>query len=94
MLVTEFISWLQLLNKSARRYCKKLVQKDVGDQSCSTVLTFYSCQQHISSPTSVTNIDVTLPAIQHPRILFSEILRAIQIDIKLKNVQLRLVTRL
>ena len=51
MLVTEFRYWLHLFNVGAQRLCKKMM--DVGDQNGQ------NCHQHISSPTPVTDIDVT-----------------------------------
>jgi len=51
VLVTEFRCWLNLLNVGAGNLCKMIV--DVGNQNGQ------NRHQHISSPKSVTNIDVT-----------------------------------
>ena len=52
MLKTEFRCWWRLLIVGGRRLCKKIV--DVGDKNGQ------NRHEHISSPTSVTNIDVTV----------------------------------
>ena len=55
--VTEFRYWWHLLDVGARRLCLKM--EDVGDGNGQNRHQYLKgCLQHISPPTSITNIDV------------------------------------